>query len=162
MPIRRTRSLFPFRSRTRTVSPSTTSVTTPFWVKAPAWRAEAFAATTAASRQSRAMSVPRIRRSPSFALTVAHMAANVNGPSALSWRPGGLAAHAGAAADPESLLQRAVFLAVLARGPDESGEHDDHAHDRDHEQEDAGGGVHRLSVPDGNTPTPRTNGPKPV
>src|SRR5829696_2724399 len=103
----------------------------------------------AAIRQSRAMSVARSRRPPSwFALTVAHPSRKVNGPFARLCRSEGLAAHAGAAADPEPLLQCPVFLAVLARRPDKRPQDDDHAHDRDGEQEDAGSGLHGTTLPD--------------
>lgn len=58
-----------------------------------------------------------------------------------------LAADPRAAADAEATLERAVLLTILSRRPHEGGEHDDHAGDRDREEQDADGRVHALLVP---------------
>src|SRR5215204_39967 len=59
----------------------------------------------------------------------------------------GLTAHARLAADPEAALERAILLAVLPRRPDEGDRDDDHAPERDREDQDSGGGVHGVLVP---------------
>jgi phosphatidylserine/phosphatidylglycerophosphate/cardiolipin synthase-like enzyme len=64
-----------------------------------------------------------------------------------SCRPEGLAPEAGAAADAEAPLERAVCLAVLARCPDEGGEDDDDARDGDEEEQDSERSVHGSLLP---------------
>jgi hypothetical protein len=66
-----------------------------------------------------------------------------------SCRPEGLdlAAEAGAAADAEAPLERAVFLSVLPRCPDEGGEDDDDARGGDDEEQDPECGVHGSLLP---------------
>ena len=71
----------------------------------------------------------------------------VNGPIGPSCREERLAADPRPAPDAEAPLERPVLLAVLAGRPDEGSEDDDHAEERDGEEQDSGGCSHGLGYP---------------